>query len=55
MTVEFWFKASFFTGMTQYLMTLYHKETSREYFAIYYNSTEMLICAPFGIDSVTST
>jgi len=35
-------------------MTLWNSQTSREYFSIFYDTTEVLICAPFGVDSIRS-
>ena len=54
MTVEFWFKASFKSGTTQYLMTLFNKESSQQYFSVFYDATDILLCAPFGMKSPSS-
>ncbi|CDW85845.1 UNKNOWN [Stylonychia lemnae] len=60
-TVEFWFKQGLNTTQSQlisntkYLFSLQGVQRAREYFTIVYDSTQQkLICAPFGITSITS-
>ena len=51
-TVEFWFRVSQPVNKTNYLFTLWGNDTKKEYLSIFYDPTGILICAPFGWDSV---